>query len=80
MKCIDTLFHFQYTECRQTLRKESSSRKPLRHNNVIEFPPEDIPKKSTKRKRYMEDKQVIITISQVVIIFLETSHENTLHL
>lgn len=51
------LFHFQYTECRQTLRKESSSRKPLRHKDINKFPSDDIPKKSIKRKR---DEQVTI--------------------
>lgn len=56
------LFYFQYTECRQTLRKESSSRKPLRHKNINKFPSDDIPKKSIKRKRYMKDEQVKITI------------------
>ncbi|XP_032681025.1 putative protein tag-52 [Odontomachus brunneus] len=56
----------KYTECRQTLRKESSSRKPLRHNNVNEFPSDDIPKKSTKRKRYIEDKQIPLDSSNII--------------
>lgn len=56
------LIHFQYTECRQTLRKESSSRKPLRHKNINEFPSDDIPKKSIKRKRHIRNEQVRISL------------------
>lgn len=60
IKHIDVLFYFQYTECRRTLRKESSSRKPLRHKNINEFSSDDIPKKSVKRKRHIKDEQVNI--------------------
>ncbi|XP_011059980.1 PREDICTED: FYVE, RhoGEF and PH domain-containing protein 2-like isoform X3 [Acromyrmex echinatior] len=49
----------KYTECRQTLRKESSSRKPLRHKNINEFSSDDIPKKSIKRKRCIKDEQTL---------------------
>lgn len=41
----------KYTECRQTLRKDSSSRKPLRHNKVCLFPSEDVQERYVKRKR-----------------------------
>ncbi|CAL1686475.1 unnamed protein product [Lasius platythorax] len=53
----------KYTECRQTLRKESSSRKPLRHKNINEFPSDDIPKKSIKRKR---DEQILLDSSNII--------------
>jgi len=49
------------------LRKESSSRKPLRHKNINEFSSDDIPKKAIKRKRYMKDEQVSLIISSVYI-------------
>ncbi|KAL6425700.1 hypothetical protein ACFW04_009654 [Cataglyphis niger] len=56
----------KYTECRQTLRKESSSRKPLRHKNINKFPSDDIPKKSIKRKRYMKDEQISLDSSNII--------------
>ncbi|XP_039306911.1 putative protein tag-52 isoform X2 [Solenopsis invicta] len=56
----------KYTECRQTLRKESSSRKPLRHKNINKFPSDDIPKKSVKRKRCREDEQVSLDTSNII--------------
>jgi len=49
------------------LRKESSSRKPLRHKNINEFSSDDIPKEAIKRKRYMKDEQVSYIISSVYI-------------
>ncbi|EGI62177.1 E3 ubiquitin-protein ligase Topor [Acromyrmex echinatior] len=56
----------KYTECRQTLRKESSSRKPLRHKNINEFSSDDIPKKSIKRKRCIKDEQVSLDTSNII--------------
>ncbi|XP_020280620.1 FYVE, RhoGEF and PH domain-containing protein 4-like [Pseudomyrmex gracilis] len=56
----------KYTECRQTLRKESSSRKPLRHKTITEFPSYDIPKKSIKRKRCKLDEQVSLDSSNII--------------
>lgn len=53
----------KYTECRQTLRKESSSRKPLRHKDINKFPSDDIPKKSIKRKR---DEQISLDSSNII--------------
>lgn len=50
-------------ECRQTLRKESSSRKPLRRNNINKFPSDNISKKPTKRKRSLGDEQVTVIIA-----------------
>lgn len=65
-------FCFQYTECRRTLRKESSSRKPLRHKKINEFSSNDIPKKSVKRKRYVKDHQVNTIIScMLLVLFLK---------
>ncbi|KYN44194.1 FYVE, RhoGEF and PH domain-containing protein 2 [Trachymyrmex septentrionalis] len=56
----------KYTECRQTLRKESSSRKPLRHKNINEFSSDDIPKKPIKRKRCIKDEQVSLDTSNII--------------
>ncbi|XP_077263279.1 FYVE, RhoGEF and PH domain-containing protein 3 isoform X2 [Temnothorax americanus] len=56
----------KYTECRQTLRKESSSRKPLRHKNINEFSSDNIPKKSIKRKRCTKDEQVSLDTSSII--------------
>ncbi|KYQ56457.1 hypothetical protein ALC60_04534 [Trachymyrmex zeteki] len=56
----------KYTECRQTLRKESSSRKPLRHKNINEFSSDSISKKSIKRKRCMKDEQVSLDTSNII--------------
>ncbi|XP_012228104.2 rho guanine nucleotide exchange factor 39 [Linepithema humile] len=56
----------KYTECRQTLRKESSSRKPLRHKNINKFSSNDILKKSIKRKRYTEEEQVSLDSSNII--------------
>ncbi|XP_011630129.2 putative protein tag-52 isoform X3 [Pogonomyrmex barbatus] len=56
----------KYIECRQTLRKESSSRKPLRKKNINEFPSDDILKKSIKRKRYVKNEQVLLDTSNIM--------------
>ncbi|XP_012522558.1 FYVE, RhoGEF and PH domain-containing protein 2 [Monomorium pharaonis] len=56
----------KYTECRQTLRKESSSRKPLRHKHINEFSSDNIPKKSIKRKRCIIDEQVLLDTSNII--------------
>ncbi|XP_070152075.1 rho guanine nucleotide exchange factor 39 [Polyergus mexicanus] len=65
----------KYTECRQTLRKESSSRKPLRHKNINEFPSDNIPKKSIKRKRYMRDEQIKVSLDSSNIIYFKKDVE-----
>ncbi|KYM94807.1 hypothetical protein ALC62_14402 [Cyphomyrmex costatus] len=59
----------KYTECRQTLRKESSSRKPLRHKNINEFDEfesDGISKKSIKRKRCIKDEQISLDTSSII--------------
>ncbi|XP_011865330.1 PREDICTED: FYVE, RhoGEF and PH domain-containing protein 2-like [Vollenhovia emeryi] len=56
----------KYTECRQTLRKESSSRKPLRHKNINQFSSDDIPAKSVKRKRCVKDEEVLLDTSNII--------------
>ncbi|XP_011150788.1 putative protein tag-52 [Harpegnathos saltator] len=66
----------KYIECRQTLRKESSSRKPLRHNNINEFPSDDIPKRSRKRKRSIEDKQVPLDSSNIIYFKKDKTDED----
>ncbi|XP_076681020.1 rac guanine nucleotide exchange factor JJ isoform X2 [Andrena cerasifolii] len=56
----------KYAECRQTLRKDSSSRKPLRHNNLNLFPSESIPIVSSKRKRLGEEAEVNLDASRII--------------
>ncbi|KAL0103088.1 hypothetical protein PUN28_017433 [Cardiocondyla obscurior] len=56
----------KYIECRQTLRKESSSRKPLRHKNINEFSSDNIQKKCIKRKRCMNKEQVSLDTSSII--------------
>ncbi|KAK2584836.1 hypothetical protein KPH14_007148 [Odynerus spinipes] len=56
----------KYTECRQTLRKDSSSRKPLRHNNINLFPSEGVQQRYVKRKRTEDKKDVQLNPSSVM--------------
>ncbi|KAG7210374.1 hypothetical protein KM043_011908 [Ampulex compressa] len=64
----------KYTECRQTLRKDSSSRKPLRHRNINEFPSENLPKASGKRKR-CEDLPEEVPLDASRIMYLKKDNE-----
>ncbi|XP_076390780.1 rac guanine nucleotide exchange factor JJ isoform X3 [Megachile rotundata] len=63
----------KYIECRQTLRKDSSSRKPLRHNNLNLFPSDNIPIISGKRKRLDEETEVNLNASK--ILYLKKDNE-----
>ncbi|XP_015591294.1 putative protein tag-52 isoform X2 [Cephus cinctus] len=60
----------KYAECRQTLRKDSSSRMPLRHHNIYQFPSENIPEKRCKRKRHEDgvDEMTDPNISNIIYI------------
>nr|XP_031837187.1 rac guanine nucleotide exchange factor JJ-like isoform X2 [Nomia melanderi] len=58
----------KYAECRQTLRKDSSSRKPLRHNNLNLFPSENIPIAVGKRKRSDEETEVNLDASRIMYL------------
>ncbi|XP_034180211.1 FYVE, RhoGEF and PH domain-containing protein 4 [Osmia lignaria lignaria] len=58
----------KYVECRQTLRKDSSSRKPLRHNNLNLFPSDNIPVIAGKRKRSDEETEVNLNASKIVYL------------
>ncbi|XP_046603550.1 FYVE, RhoGEF and PH domain-containing protein 3-like [Neodiprion virginianus] len=65
----------KYIECRQTLRKDSSSRRPLRKNQINEFPSESIPTKRFKRKRSTEDKSVLEDPNLSTIIYINRDRE-----
>ncbi|CAK9813263.1 Rac guanine nucleotide exchange factor JJ [Anthophora plagiata] len=56
----------KYAECRQTLKKDSSLRKPLRHNNLNLFPSENIPVVAGKRKRSNEENEVNLDGSSIM--------------
>ncbi|XP_076174328.1 rho guanine nucleotide exchange factor 39 [Ptiloglossa arizonensis] len=58
----------KYTECRQTLRKDSSSRKPLRHNNLNLFSSENIPTATGKRKRSDGETEVNLNASRIMYL------------
>ncbi|KZC05566.1 Putative protein tag-52 [Dufourea novaeangliae] len=58
----------KYAECRQTLRKDSSSRKPLRHNNLNLFPSENIPVVANKRKRSDGESEVNLDASRIMYL------------
>ncbi|XP_076652563.1 rac guanine nucleotide exchange factor JJ [Halictus rubicundus] len=58
----------KYAECRQTLRKDSSSRKPLRHNNLNLFPSENIPLAIGKRKRSDGETEVNLDASRIMYL------------
>ncbi|XP_053972787.1 rac guanine nucleotide exchange factor JJ-like [Hylaeus anthracinus] len=58
----------KYAECRQTLRKDSSSRKPLRHNNLNLFPSENIPVVAGKRKRPDGETEVNLDASRIMYL------------
>ncbi|XP_026672912.1 FYVE, RhoGEF and PH domain-containing protein 4, partial [Ceratina calcarata] len=58
----------KYAECRQTLRKDSSSRKPLRHNNLNLFPSETIPVATGKRKRSNEETEINLDVSRIMYL------------
>ncbi|XP_026300963.1 uncharacterized protein LOC551741 [Apis mellifera] len=58
----------KYAECRQTLRKDSSSRKPLRHNNLNLFPSENIPIVAGKRKRSNIETEINLDHSQIMYL------------
>ncbi|XP_043785759.1 rac guanine nucleotide exchange factor JJ-like [Apis laboriosa] len=58
----------KYAECRQTLRKDSSSRKPLRHNNLNLFPSENIPIVAGKRKRSNKETEINLDASQIMYL------------
>ncbi|PBC28696.1 Rac guanine nucleotide exchange factor JJ [Apis cerana cerana] len=58
----------KYAECRQTLRKDSSSRKPLRHNNLNLFPSENIPIVAGKRKRSNKETKINLDASQIMYL------------
>ncbi|XP_066588202.1 rho guanine nucleotide exchange factor 39-like [Prorops nasuta] len=48
----------KYTECRQTLKKDSSSRIPLRHNNVNQLTTDNLQKKYNKRKHIQDEEEM----------------------
>ena len=56
----------KYMECRQTLRKDSSSRVPVR--NVNQFPSENILTKRCKRKRSANQEEAVTHSSKVIYI------------
>ncbi|XP_076621891.1 rac guanine nucleotide exchange factor JJ [Colletes latitarsis] len=58
----------KYAECRQTLRKDSSSRKPLRHNNLNLFQSENISTNAGKRKRSNEETEVNLDASRIMYL------------
>ncbi|XP_017757831.1 PREDICTED: rac guanine nucleotide exchange factor JJ-like [Eufriesea mexicana] len=58
----------KYAECRQTLRKDSSSRKPLRHNNLNLFPSENIPIVAGKRKRSNVETEINLDASKIMYL------------
>ncbi|XP_071870354.1 putative protein tag-52 [Bombus fervidus] len=58
----------KYAECRQTLRKDSSSRKPLRHNNLNSFPSENIPRVTGKRKRSYKETEINLDASKITYL------------
>ncbi|CAL7948653.1 unnamed protein product [Xylocopa violacea] len=58
----------KYVECRQTLRKDSSSRKPLRHSNLNLFPSDNIPVVAGKRKRSNEETEVNLDASKIMYL------------
>ncbi|XP_033204300.1 putative protein tag-52 [Bombus vancouverensis nearcticus] len=58
----------KYAECRQTLRKDSSSRKPLRHNNLNSFPSENIPIVAGKRKRSYKETEINLDASKITYL------------
>ncbi|CAD1473910.1 unnamed protein product, partial [Heterotrigona itama] len=64
----------KYVECRQTLRKDSSSRKPLRHNDLNLFPSENVPIIAGKRKRL--DKETEINLDASKIMYLKKDNES----
>ncbi|XP_035722715.1 FYVE, RhoGEF and PH domain-containing protein 4-like [Vespa mandarinia] len=65
----------KYTECRQTLRKDSSSRQPLRHKNINLFPSEDLQERYIKRKRTKDTKDVQLNPSNIMY-FEKENQEN----
>lgn len=58
----------KYVECRQTLRKDSSSRKPLRHNDLNLFPSESIPIIAGKRKRSNKETEINLDASKITYL------------
>ncbi|XP_015177252.1 PREDICTED: FYVE, RhoGEF and PH domain-containing protein 4-like [Polistes dominula] len=65
----------KYTESRQTLRKDSSSRQPLRHKNINLFQSDDIQEKYLKRKREKNKKDVQLNPSRIMY-FDKENQEN----
>ncbi|XP_043500397.1 FYVE, RhoGEF and PH domain-containing protein 4-like [Polistes fuscatus] len=65
----------KYTESRQTLRKDSSSRQPLRHKNINLFQSDDIQEKYLKRKREKNKKDVQLNPSR--IMYFEKENQET---
>ncbi|XP_076381665.1 rac guanine nucleotide exchange factor JJ [Megalopta genalis] len=70
----------KYAECRQTLRKDSSSRKPLRHNNLNLFPSENIPVATGKRKRSNEETEVNLDASRIMYFKKDSEADAGTHL
>ncbi|KAK9300075.1 hypothetical protein QLX08_007117 [Tetragonisca angustula] len=58
----------KYVECRQTLRKDSSSRKPLRHNDLNLFPSENVPIIAGKRKRSNKETEINLDASKITYL------------
>ncbi|XP_078036118.1 FYVE, RhoGEF and PH domain-containing protein 4 isoform X2 [Augochlora pura] len=70
----------KYAECRQTLRKDSSSRKPLRHNNLNLFPSENIPVATGKRKRLNGETEVNLDASRIMYFKKDSEPDGGTHL
>lgn len=65
----------KFIECRQTLRKESSSRIPLR--DVNQFPSENILLRRYKRKRSADQEEAVTNLTKVIYITRDAETDNS---